>query len=347
MKQKVLLLLSLLIIMSPCALVAKGESNSAVNAILEKAKTNLATLSKMAPNQSKDALIKTLSQSKVISSNCCSSSTVSCCPTPTSCCPVSPKGATGATGMKGVTGATGATGVTGATGATGPSGNSNMLIFRASGAFVLPPNVTQFRVKAWGAGGDGGPTMIGSPTAPSDICSGAGGGGSGYIEAIVSVTTMPYTVTVAANSSFNSIVTNGVDVTITAVSGSDAPLNVFPASPGIGGTGGTGSTAVGAAVVSSFVIDGENGEAAMGCQVALTMPNTLSYILSPSGGQGGSAGLGGTGGFGGIIQQDGSNSIEVGAFNGQRPGGGGGGQAASSLPGEGGRGAAGLVIIYY
>src|SRR5205823_1164036 len=83
-----------------------------------------------------------------------------------------------------------------------------------------PAGVTQFSVKMWGAGGGGSPAGLNPPPPnPQDYCAGAGGGGSGYLEATVLVSTTPYVITVGTTSSSDSILTNGVDATLTAFGG--------------------------------------------------------------------------------------------------------------------------------
>jgi hypothetical protein len=195
----------------------------------------------------------------------------------------------------------------------------DMASFPSSGTFTAPLGLLRIKVRIWGAGGGGG----GAANAGSAA---SGGGGGGYVEGVFAVTPgQSYAVTVgtAGSGGAGSSAANGT------AGGSSSFSSVATATggqPGLGTNGavqnnaGTGGTGTGGALsLNGF---GGGGAFSFGSGV---------YGGGHGGGTFGTTNTGPTTGSG-IL------SGQTGAF----PGGGGGG---GILGGNGGVGAAGLVIL--
>lgn len=198
------------------------------------------------------------------------------------------------------------------------SGRNSLSVFTATGAFTftVPPSVGTLFCRVWGGGGGGG----GGATSAINSA-GSGGGGGAYAEGIISVTP-------GAN-----------------ISGFVGAGGVGGAALGSGGVGGTSSC-------STVTATGGNGGAFQAASMTVQTP-----------GGGASGGVNFNGGSGSIVIPNGTTAI--GGAGGNSPSGGQGGVQSSAAPADGitpgggggggggtgsnsgGRGANGLVEIWY
>ncbi|MGE3758877.1 MAG: type II secretion system protein J, partial [Pseudobdellovibrionaceae bacterium] len=222
---------------------------------------------------------------------------------------------TGPAGSKTITGCKGAGGSGG-----GPGGYQ---VFTTSGSFVVPPEVTEIYVEAWGAGGGGSGTGNGGfyPCAPG---AGGGGGGGGYAfkKCLVTPGGAPINYVVGLGGAGGDLCSNGVD-------GGDSMFGTC-----VGAYGGkAGRFGVGVEA-GGLITGGLGGEGYLGDANLKGTSGSNVYGGTYSGGGGGSA----NGGAGGHWGMDGA-----------APGGGGGGgnqgNNAASLFHGGGKGGDGMIKI--
>jgi hypothetical protein len=194
-------------------------------------------------------------------------------------------------------------------------GFSRMATFYASAPFVVPNGVSLVKIRLCGGGGGAGAGATGF--------GGAGGGAGGYAEGIVAVTPgMLIPVTVGSGGSGATTAPAG------AGTGGTSSFGAYLSATG-GGGGGSGQ---------AFAFGGAPGSGSGGSLVL-----TGGYGSDGNGGNVTFAGNGGASAFGG-----GGRAAAAGSFteqNGTAPGSGGGGCYDSS--GNGGSGAAGIVIVEY
>ena len=233
-------------------------------------------------------------------------------------------------------------------------------LWRASGTWIAPANLTSVDVACWGGGGGGGETPSGNEPA------GGGGGGGAFASSTVSVTAgNSYPIVVGAggaedtsagggNSTFNTstvVADGGAGATIdngaaggtTAASTGDVEF--------AGGSGGDGSGTANQGAGGGGGAAGPNGAGGGGTAGDLTDGGAGGTGNNGSGGIGGAGGVstvgavgsshlsGGGGGGGGDGNLDGGNAGSFGA-------GGGGSSNGGTNAGEGGTGACLLTWIY-
>lgn len=195
------------------------------------------------------------------------------------------------------------------------SGFNNNEVFEASGTFTVPDNIFFLMVEVWGAGGGGADT--------AGSINNGGGGAGGYGLQFFSVT---------PSQSIPVVVGSGG---AGGVSGSPGgPSSFLTLSSG----GGTGATTSGIAGFSDPGIGG----AVTGAKIGITGGRGEPGASNVQMGIGGSSPNGGGGG---------SQTIAATSMNGIQPGGGGAGGISATLgaglPGSGGAGAAGRVVVWY
>lgn len=199
------------------------------------------------------------------------------------------------------------------------SGFSNMQVFNASGNWISPPGVNKIMVEVWGGGGGGG-----SGSGSGSLAS--GGGGGGYGKGIYTVTpSTNYSVTVGTGGVVGTTGNAGF------AGGTSSFGSLISASGGGGGTSGN-PTGVGAGGntftgVVPFTLSGGSGFT--GCF------NYNNFYLLPHGGMAGKGGAGGSG------------FLNAAGGFGVAPGGGGGGSIGNPIPGLGGMGAPGRVVVWW
>ena len=244
-----------------------------------------------------------------------------------------------------------------------------------AGAFTLPPSVTTFTARAFGAGGSGGGSDLAGSFGQAQSISGAGGGGAGQAVGAFTKTTagsQAFTTSVPGTTAGTSeatagtmgnsctiTATTGSTVICTSTGGSGGGAGIMGQSGGAGGAGGTGSSMD----LTGWTRIDASTSGGGGTNGTIVTSNSSPFLTNAVGGAGGNIGgfqilpLTGTEGQGGVTHTQPGSAGQT-ALNGNPgsvPGGGGSGAGArtvtpsgfaiASYRGAGGTGAEGRVII--
>ncbi len=205
-------------------------------------------------------------------------------------------------------------------------------VFTESGTFIVPDGVNILYVTGCAAGGDGTIGNRGSMIAGSKIGSKGGSGGSAgeYIERYPIDVTINKTISVVVGTG-NTIIG---DLVLIKGGNTDTTLQ-----SGAGGTPGNETSGV------SFSCPGGKGGSYRGSGFTGTTDSFRGNSGGGGGGAGSYFGQGGKGGNGDFSVGTGGHPGLNGTGYGSGGGGGGGATGYDNLPGVGGKGAPGIVII--
>ncbi len=194
---------------------------------------------------------------------------------------------------------------------------NGMQAFTTSGTFIPPAGFTKFYVRMWGGGSSGTQGRARNGVQPGWV--GSGGGGGCYVEAVVTIETSIF-ITVGTGQSFGNVLATDTSLPGLIVAGGGKQA-VSTNGIGQGAVAGAGGT-VNSAISNYLSIPGKDG--------------SLSFMTNDFAATYGGDAFCGSGG-----RSSSSNTVANGTF----PGGGGAGDSSGS--GTPGKGADGLVLIYW